>query len=208
MQTYSFQKLRFVPLTTNSPPPLLVLCSTCDDLLEQAKKDSRISYTILCTSHLMPTPLIHQGTELRENHKYITASYGMGVNYVSPNDVADAAMIILLDLKTHRNKVYNLCGPAPIRDCDVAKLLTHHYGTEIEHIELGYHDYKASVRQRGLPAWIVQDSAAFEKMKASGIDEESGMIVSHTEKIIGRKPESFKGYLSNKASMRPGATFP
>ena len=132
----------------------------------------------------------------------------MGVNYVSPNDVADAAMVVLLDLKTHRNKVYNLCGPEPIRDSDVAKLLTIHYGTEIEHVQLGYHEYKESVRQRGLPAWLVRDSAAFERMKASGIDEEYGMVVNHMEKIIGRKPESFKGYMNNKASMRPGATFP
>lgn len=188
--------------------PFVKFHSTCDDLLEQAKKDSRISYTLLCTSHLMPTPLIHNGKELREKHKYITASYGMGVNYVSPNDVADAAMVVLLDLKQHRNKAYNITGPGPIRDRDVANLLTTHYGSEIEHIELGYHDYEANVRDRGLPAWLVKDAAEFERMKATGIDEEPFMIISHTEKLLGRKPESFKGYLMNKESMRPGATFP
>lgn len=188
--------------------PFVKFHSTCDDLLIEAKKDSRISYTLLCMSHLMPTPLIHNGKELRENHKYITASYGMGVNYVSPNDAADAAMVVLLDLKQHRNKVYNICGPGPVLDRDVAKLLTHHYGTEIEHIELGYHDYEANVRQRGLPAWLVKDAAEFERMKATGIDEEPFAIVSHTEKLLGRKPESFKGYLLNKDTMRPGAKFP
>lgn len=64
----------------------------CDKELEQAttRIDSHMSYTLLRTSHLMSTPMIYQGPVLREDCKYVTASYGMGVNYVSPNDVAKA----------------------------------------------------------------------------------------------------------------------
>jgi|UniRef100_A0A8J9SAC1 NAD(P)H dehydrogenase (quinone) len=181
---------------------------TCDDILEHAKSDSRISYTILCASHLMSTPLIHQGKMLREDHKFITASYGMGVNYVSPNDIADAAVVVLMDRKTHRNKVYNLSGPGPITDRQVSRLLTEFYGTDIQHIEMGYHDYKKDVKARGLPDWLVRDSAEFEKMKASGVDELSSSYSPDLEKIIGKKPETFKDYLQNKSCMRPGATFP
>jgi len=66
--------------------PFVRFHSTCDDMLKLAKNDSRISYTILQTTHLMSTPLIHQGPAMREEKKFVTASYGMGVNYVSPND--------------------------------------------------------------------------------------------------------------------------
>jgi nucleoside-diphosphate-sugar epimerase len=62
----------------------------------------------------------------------------MGVNYVSPNDVADAAMVVLLDRKKHRNTIYEITGRGPTIDADLAKMLTEHYGTDIEHIELGY----------------------------------------------------------------------
>lgn len=98
---------------------------TCDDLLEQAPRSSRISYTILCASHLMSTPLVHQGESLRKENKFTTASYGMGVNYVSPNDVADAALVVLLDRKTHRNKVrpkFMLCA----FNVFLAPSITHH----------------------------------------------------------------------------------
>ncbi len=54
-------------------------------------------------------------------------------------------------------------------DANAAKLHTEHYGY-IEHIELGYHDYN-DVMERGLPDWLVRDSAAYEKMKASGVHE-------------------------------------
>lgn len=188
--------------------PFVQFHCTCDDLLEQAPSNSRISYTILCASHLMTTPLLHQGDLLRKEHKFVTASYGMGVNYVSPNDVADAAVVVLLNRKEHRNKAYNLTGPAPITDAEVAKLLSKAYGTDIEHVSLGYHDYVKSVKARGLPTWLVKDSATFEKIKASGIDELKESYSKDLELLIGRKPETFEGYLDNKESMRPGIKFP
>ena len=44
--------------------PFVSFHGTCDDLLEASKHDSRISYTILCASHLMSTPLLNQGKVL------------------------------------------------------------------------------------------------------------------------------------------------
>lgn len=188
--------------------PFVSFHGTCDDLLEQSKNDSRISYTILCTSHLMATPLLTQGALLRDEHKFITASYGMGINYVSPNDVADAAVVVLLNLKPYRNKIFNLTGPSPITDREVCKLLSKHYKTEIKHVEVGYHDYEKNVRARGLPEWQIKDSASFERMKASGIDEYSTSYTEDLERIIGQAPETFTDYLNNKSCMRPGLTFP
>lgn len=149
-----------------------------------------------------------QGNVLRKEKKFISASYGMGVNYVSPNDVADAAVVVILNQKPHRNKVYNLTGPHPITDAAVAKLLSKAYGEPIQHIELGYHAYKEDITKRGLPAWLVKDAACFERMKASGIDEHAASYTDDIEKITGRKPETFQDYLNNKSCMRPGMTFP
>jgi uncharacterized protein YbjT (DUF2867 family) len=187
--------------------PLAHFHNVCDELLEQAPKSSRINYTILATSHLMSTPLLTQGELLTKECKYVTASYGMGVNYVSPNDVADAAIVVLMDRKTHRNKTYSLTA-RPITDREVAKQLSIAYGTEITHIELGYHDYVKSIEARGLPHWLAKDSAAFEKMKASGIDEDPKLYTKDLENLIGRKPESFVDYLRNTESQRPGKQFP
>ena len=156
----------------------------------------------------MSSPLLSQGDTLRRDHKFITASYGMGVNYVSPNDVADAAVVVLLDQKPYRNKVFNLTGPGPCKDSEVAKLLTKHYGTEIEHVQLGYHDFRKDVERRGIPDWMARDAAAMERVKASGIDENLDSYTQDLEKIIGKPAESFEAYLTHKSCMRPGAKFP
>jgi len=188
--------------------PFVSFHGVCDDLLEQTKNNSRMSHTILCASHLMATPILLQGNLLRENHKFITASYGMGVNYVSPNDVAEAAVVVMLNMKPHRNQIYNITGPRPVKDSQVAKMLSQVYGKDIEHIQLGYHEYKENVHKRGLPDWQVRDAAAWEKMKASGIDENPLGYTKDFENIVGKKPESFVDYLNNKARMRPGLVFP
>jgi hypothetical protein len=56
------------------------------------------------------------------------------------------------------------------------RLLTEHYGTGIEHIELGYHDYKNG----GLPDWLVRDSAAF------GVDELASSYTDDFDKLTGK----------------------
>jgi len=188
--------------------PFVRFHGTCDDILEQAKFDSRISYTIIAASHLMSTPLVYQAKDLREKGRWVTASYGMGINYVSPNDVCDCALVVLLDRKKHRNKVYNLTGGCPIKDSDICKLLMVHYGKPIDHVQLGYHHFKKEVKGRGLPDWLVKDMAEFERMKASGVDEYVSSYTKDVEELTGRKPETFKDYLTNKSCMRPGLTFP
>ena len=66
----------------------------CDDML----RNSGLSFTILCASHLMSNPLVYQGQNLRKGNEvcFYGASNGRGVNYVSPNDVAEVAVRVLL----------------------------------------------------------------------------------------------------------------
>jgi len=206
--THAFKGVAEIARMYRENVPFVSFHGTCDDILQQAKSDSRISYTIICTSHLMATPLLAQGKLLREEHKFITASYGMGVNYCSPNDVADAAVVVLLNQKPHRNQVYNITGPGPTKDSEIAELLTKKYGTPIEHIQLGYHDYAKDIKKRGLPKWQVRDSASMERMKAHGLDEHKSSYTEDLFKITGREPETFEGYLDNKTCMRPGLQFP
>jgi len=206
--THAFKGVAEIARMYRENVPFVSFHGTCDDILQQAKTDSRISYTILCTSHLMATPLLAQGKTLREEKKFVTASYGMGVNYVSPNDVAKAAVVVLTNQKPHRNKVYNLTGPGPTKDSEIAELLSQKYGTPIEHIQLGYHDYAKNVKSRGLPKWQVRDSASMERMKAHGLDEHKTSYTTDLQEITGQQPESFDDYLSSTQFMRPGLQFP
>jgi hypothetical protein len=49
------------------------------------------------------------------------------------------------------------------------------------------------MKARNVPNWVSKDAAAFEIMKASGIDENGHNYYNDLEALIGRKPESFLG---------------
>jgi hypothetical protein len=57
----SFFKTEQVDNPYRKNVPFVRFHGGCDDILQQAPLDSRISYTILCCTHLMPTPLLSQG---------------------------------------------------------------------------------------------------------------------------------------------------
>lgn len=192
--------------------PFCAFHGACDDYLLQVARqdDNPMTCTILGSGHLMTSPLFLQGSGLRKEHTFVTASYSMGVNYVSPNDVADAAVVVILNRNSpqHANHIYNITGPEPTTDAHVAKLLTASFGCPIEHISLGYHEYVERIKKRGLPAWQVKDSAAMERMKAMGYDELSTSYTKDLEKLTGKKAESFASFLKTQSSsMRPGMAF-
>ena len=123
---------------------------------------------------------------LTENHEFYGASGGKGVNYVSPNDVAEVAVHAILD-KSHKRQAYTLTGPT-ITDEEIAKLLSDKIGTTVKYVEkpLSFFD---------------TDTAMLEKIKASGLEENfpSGDV----EKVLGRGPETFADYLLATDRMSP-----
>lgn len=86
-------------------------------------------------------------------------------------------------------------------DKEVAKHIGEFLGAEIEHVQMGYHDYKAYMLKSGHPNWFVRDAAEFERIKATGIDEKPSSYSKDVEKLIGRKPETFGEYFNNKDAM-------
>jgi len=184
-----------------------------------------MTYTILQTSHLMSTPLVALGPILRKEHKYITASYAMAVNYISPNDVAHAVVKTLVSFKNHRNKTYSLTASHPVLDKDIASYLSEFYNSAIEHVSVGYHEYEDELKQHGYPDAEITDAASTECGKATGFEEMKAAYSPDLESLLGTKSkdkdakgdaeskdkgdskkssfkaETFQEYLANKGAM-------
>jgi hypothetical protein len=81
---------------------------------------------------------------------------------VSPNDAADAAMVVLFGPQNNSNTIYQITDLVPLLMLILPSCSRRH-GTEST--LLGYYDHKDDVVERGLPDWLVRNSAAF------GVDE-------------------------------------
>eukprot|EP01083_Nonionella_stella_P014423 40527_1 len=172
--------------------PLVHKHALCDaDLMPHKQFD----VAILFATHLMSN-VFCSGPErrgLKESHEFYGSSGGKGVNYVSPNDVADLAVRAIFE-KTginplaHKRLAYTVTGPATITDKEVAKLISNQLGIKITYVEepLDFFD---------------KDTAALEKVKATGLEEE--ITKGSFKTVMGREPESFKDYLAATDRMCP-----
>lgn len=168
--------------------------------------ESGIRYTIIAASHLMSNPLVCQGKEIMSENKpacFYGASAGHGVNYVSPNDVAEMAYRVLLNPEAHANKEYTVTGRGPMTDQTMADILSKHFSKPVMYVDQPPRVFEDSERYSGDPAWMVKDLVMLEKVKASGIEEDESFVSHDMEKLCGRKPEMFEQYLRAKNFMTP-----
>ena len=205
--------------------PLAQVHGTCDELLIDNLTAGALSsvmqgdvdvsldfshpnmgYTILSASHYMSNPFFFQNKELRGSGvpgTFYGASENHGVNYVSPNDVAECAVRVLLEPRAHYNKEYTLTGPEAIVDQQVADLLGKHLKMPVMYVNQPLHEFTRELKFGGDAAWMIRDLSAMEKVKASGIEEKNDFVSDDIEKLCGHKAESFEEYLLRDDMMTP-----
>lgn len=153
------------------------------------------SYTILHASHFMSHPFTFHGKEIRDSETLYGASMNHGVNYVSPNDVAEFAVRVMLEPQAHFNKEYTLTGPGLITEQEIADLLSQYLKKPVKYVDQTIEEFQDKVKLSGKPRWLVADLVAMEKVKASGAEEDQAFVSKDFEKICGHPPESFEDYL-------------
>jgi NAD(P)H dehydrogenase (quinone) len=165
-----------------------------------------MSYTILYATHFMSHPFTFQGKELHNSENVSTlygASMNRGVNYVSPNDVAEVAVRVLLEPCAHYDKKYTLTGPEPITDLEISDLLSKYLKKPVVYVDQPIEEFSTEIKLGGYPQWMVADLVAMEKIKASGTEESIAFLSGDIETICGHPPESFEDYLRMTDMMTP-----
>lgn len=221
-----FVKISFYHARLSGDPfqtvPLVKAHGDCDDLLVKSLSPSyesvmqgdtdvvmdygrpHMSYTLLGATHLMSNAFYFQGHELKENKTLATfygASANHGVNYVSPNDVAEVAVRVLLEPRAHYNKEYTLTGPQSITDQQVADLISKHLKKPVMYVDQPLREFETEMKLSGDPNWMVEDLVALEKIKATGTEEQLGFVSNDIEAICGHRAETFEDYLQMKEYM-------
>jgi len=193
-----FVKIYFYHARVSGDPfqnvPLVRDHGDCDEALVR----SGLSYTIISASHLMSNPLIFQGRELRKDEKPAVlygASANRGINYVSPNDVAEVAVRVLMEPPAHTSKEYTLTGEKPITEQEVCQVLSDHLKKPIMYVDQPHHTFKDGEKLSGDPEWMVEDLTTLEMVKASGYEADPGFATKDIEKICGHPPETFNEYI-------------
>jgi uncharacterized protein YbjT (DUF2867 family) len=180
--------------------PLIRAHGDCDEMLSK----SGIDYTIIAATHFMSNPFVFQGDNLRSDLKpapFYGSSADKGVNYVSPNDVAEVAVHALMEPKAHINKEYSITGPEAIKDQAVASLLSDYLEKPIMYVDQPPHTFEDTEKVAGDPEWLVTDLVALEKIKSSGTEEDIAFTSLDFGSICGHEGEKFSDYLAHTRTM-------
>ena len=179
--------------------PILV-----ENVLAEGPVVRNMGFTILQASHFMSNVFQFQNKEIRQPKEPATfygASGNKGINYVSPNDIAEVAVRVLLEPRPHFDRVYKLTGPGPITDQQVADLLSKHLKKPIMYVDQPLHEYTSEIMLGGDPEWVVQDLSAIEKIKSTGVEETAKFHSKDITKICGHPAQTFEEYLQDTTMM-------
>ena len=191
-------------LLTQSATPHIEFSPFADtDVIMEAPR-LNMGYTILKATHFMSNVFQFQNHELREEKKparFYGSSGNKGINYVSPNDIAEVAVRVLLEPRAHYNHIYKLTGAGPITDQEVADLLSKHLEKPIMYVDQPLHEFTTEIMLSGDPEWVVQDLSALEKVKSTGLEETSAFVSHDFDRICGHGAETFEDYLQARDMM-------
>jgi uncharacterized protein YbjT (DUF2867 family) len=168
-----------------------------------------LSYTILSSSRYMSDPFRSQNHELRRREMKPCTMYGAShdqlVQYISPNDVAEVSVRVLLEPRAHFNCEYTLTNvPSNARtEQQIASLLSQYLQKPIMYVNQSSHEYEQELRMSGVKDYCVRDRVAWEQIKASGREGRDDYATTHFADLCGHSPQSFEEYLSNVDDMLP-----
>ncbi|MEW2397210.1 NAD(P)H-binding protein [Streptomyces sp. NPDC046862] len=106
--------------------------------------------------------------------------------FVDIDDIADVVVAALTDDR-HIGKTYELSGPRLLTFADVAEELSRATGREITYIPLTPEQFRASLRENGLPEDLADGYA-------QNLDGRNAYLVHGVEEALGRTPRDFSDY--------------
>ena len=168
---------------------------------------SQMSYTIISASHFMSNQTVEYGIQLNGSDpvaNMYSATKNRAANYISPNDVAEAIVRVVLSPQDHYNRIYTLLGPELVTCPGVTQLMSKFFGKALHHVDVSSSKLRNILIESSISTWEINDRMAMQRVMASGIEENiTWGMRNDFERICCHLPESFSEYLTNVDSMIP-----
>jgi len=163
--------------------------------VEQIIESSGINYTFLRPMSFMQNYL-GLADSIRTQG---TFSFPLGdskTSLVDTRDIAAAAVQALTNSDEHKNKAYNITGPAAISNYEIADILSNIAEKKVTYVDVSVNDTRNVMKNAGMQEWGVDAlMELFEFQKAGN----ASVISPDVERVVGRKPISFTQFATDYA---------
>lgn len=166
---------------------------------EQALAASKLDWTIL-RNHLYADLLLMSLPHAIQGGKLFSATGKAGRNYVTRADCAAAAAGALL--KGQGKQIFDVTGPAPITQDELAAIAGQLAGKTVAHIAVSPRDLAAGLTQAGLPPFLVDALVAFDVDASRG---HHAIQAPTVQDLAGRAPTALRDFLgAHKDALTAG----
>jgi len=163
--------------------------------VEQIIESSGINYTFL-----RPMSFMQNYLGLADSIRTLgTFSFPLGdskTSFVDTRDIAAAAVQALTNSNEHRDKAYNITGPAAISNYEIADILSNIADKKVTYVDVSINGTRNVMKNAGMQEWGVDAlMELFEFQKAGN----ASAVSPDVERVVGRKPISFTQFATDYA---------
>jgi len=163
---------------------------------EENLKKSGLGHTILQPTMFMQNTLgsVHS---IKSEGKFYGAYKNGRVPVIDVADIAATGVSILTSPSAHNGKTYQLTGPEPLTQTQVAEKISKVAGKTVSYVDIPASALVDNLK-KVMPEWLAKDFGTMSEWLAT----DGGATVSKdVENVTGRAPRSFDAFLKDVAGM-------
>jgi uncharacterized protein YbjT (DUF2867 family) len=157
---------------------------------------SGIPTTFLRPGGFMQNYVSYQSQAIKSGTIYM-ADGGQAQALIDTRDIADVAAAILINPAPHAGKAYWLTGGVAFSGTTAAAVISTAIGKDVTHVSITAEQAADTMRQWGLPAFIVEVMDSLNRVIAAGY---ASGISPEVEALLGRKPRTFEAFAAEFAA--------
>jgi NAD(P)H dehydrogenase (quinone) len=164
---------------------------------EQAIAETGLDFTFM-RNHIYTDMILVSAPQALASGQMFDATDGQGRNYVTRVDTASAAAGALLDATGQ--EIYDVTGPEPVTQAQLATLLNQVTGKAVASVGLTGEQLLGGLVAAGIPDFMAKLLVAFDLDAAAG---HHAVVTDTVERFAGRKPQTVAEFLAqNRAALR------
>jgi uncharacterized protein YbjT (DUF2867 family) len=165
--------------------------------VEREIEASGLEWTFLRANNFMQGFVVFDGETIRSEGMFYQANASAPVAHVDVRDIADLAAHVLLS-EGHAGKAYNLSGPQALNGFELAAIMSHQLGKQVECQEISGHELHAHLLAAGAPPIYADTLVDLYDFFGSGGAANSDSALSQ---LLGRPAISFEQFVRDYAAL-------
>ena len=162
--------------------------------VEENIERSGVAYSFLRPTGFMQNYVTYQGETIRAQNSFYLAVGDAKTPFVDVRDIAAVAVKTLTE-PGHEGKAYDLTGPEPLSNYQVAEKLSRALGREINYVAILPEAFRQGAKAAGMPDFYIDALLDLDDFYASHDQTVSASV----ERVTGRRPHNFDEFARDYA---------